>query len=375
MHKSDVVIVGGGVVGLSLAWVLARRGTSVQILDKGEPGREASWAGAGILPPANRRTALHPLDALRGLSCELHPAWAEQLRAETGVDNGFRRCGGLYLARQAGEAASLGAWAKTLSDEEIACQRVSPAQLTELDPGLRVNAARDDAAPLRAAYYLPAEAQIRNPRHLQALRAACELRGVRIVAGAEVVEIEAAGERLLAVRTADESFSAGQFLFTAGAWTGGLLARFGRPLGVAPMRGQIVLFQSEKPPLTRIVNEGPRYLVPRDDGLVLAGSTEEEAGFDKRTTPEAIAELIAFARGLCPALEQAEIVRTWAGLRPASFDGFPYLGTIPGWSNGFVAAGHFRTGLYLSPATARVLAQVLFGETPEVDLTPFRVER
>jgi glycine oxidase len=136
-----------------------------------------------------------------------------------------------------------------------------------------------------------------------------------------------------------------------------------------------VLFGCERPPITRIINEGSRYLVPRDDGHVLAGSTEEEVGFDKRTTDEAIFELTEFARGVLPALADAPIERTWAGLRPGSFDGLPYLGRLPGLKNAFVAAGHFRTGLFLSPATAVVMSQLLRGQPPDIDLAAFRVGR
>src|SRR5262245_51443422 len=107
----DVLIVGGGVIGLSLAWELARHGQSVRVIDRGVPGREASWAGAGILPPANRATAIHPYDQLCGLSSELHPEWAKELKSITGIDTGYRRCGGLYLARTLGESAALAAWA------------------------------------------------------------------------------------------------------------------------------------------------------------------------------------------------------------------------------------------------------------------------
>jgi glycine oxidase len=137
----------------------------------------------------------------------------------------------------------------------------------------------------------------------------------------------------------------------------------------------MVLFRASERPIRHIVNEGSRYLVPRDDGHVLAGSTEEEVGFDKSNTDEAIAELVAFARGLAPALADAGIERTWAGLRPGSFDGLPYLGPLPGYRNAYIAAGHFRSGLYMSTATALVMTQLLVGEQPAIDLAPFGVTR
>jgi glycine oxidase len=137
----------------------------------------------------------------------------------------------------------------------------------------------------------------------------------------------------------------------------------------------MLLYRCPLPPIRRIVNEGSRYIVPRDDGRVLVGSTEEEVGFDQHTTAEGLADLAGFARSLVPALADAPIERSWAGLRPAPLDGLPYLGPLPGLANAFVAAGHFRSGLFLSPATAVVMSQLLRGEAPSVDLAPFRVGR
>jgi glycine oxidase len=198
---------------------------------------------------------------------------------------------------------------------------------------------------------------------------------VTITPQAAAQDIDIAGDQISALQTPAGILRARQFCFTAGAWTSPLLARLRIQTGILPIRGQMALFRCDVSPIKRIINEGSRYLVPRDDGHVLAGSTEEEAGFDKRTTPEAIADLVAFARELVPALNEAKIEQTWAGLRPGSFDGLPYLGGLPGFSNAFVAAGHFRSGLYLSTATAVVMSELLRGEEPEIDLAPFRVGR
>jgi glycine oxidase len=372
----DCLIVGGGVIGLAVAWQLALRGKSVRVVERQQVGREASWAGAGILPPACRDALAHPLDQLRGWSFELHEQWAEKLRLETGIDTGYRRCGGLYLARSVGEAASLVGWGLSLDSENVKVKLLSKplsVSLHQVEPGLAASDRGDN--PVIAACYLPEECQVRNPRYLQALRKACEQNGVIITPLAEVAGFQTDNDTVEGVITGDGVIKAKQVCVASGAWTGTLLQKLGVSLGVVPIRGQIVMFRSERPVLRTIINEGSRYLVPRDDGRLLVGSTEEEAGFDKRTTEEGIAELIAFARSLVPALAHAEIEKTWAGLRPASFDGFPYLGSIPGFKNAFVAAGHFRSGLYLSPATAIVMAELMCGEQPSVDLTPFRVGR
>jgi len=358
MH--DVLIIGGGVIGLSLAWELARRGRSVQVIDQAVPGREASWAGAGILPPASLRPGDHPLDQLRGLACELHPQWAAELKQLTGIDTGYRRCGGIYLGRTAGEAAALAAWAEAERAAGIEVVKLSRAEACELEPGLR-SVSSTEYSVLSTQYLLPGEGQLRNPRYLKALWAACEQAGVAITPNKSATDFVLRNGQLVELSTGSGPLKARQFCFTTGAWTGQILQRLGIATGILPIRGQMVLFRCQRPPISRIVNLGSRYLVPRDDGHLLAGSTEEEVGFDRRTTEDAIAELIAFARDLVPALADATIERTWAGLRPGSFDGLPYLGPLPGIKNAFVAAGHFRTGLYLSPATALVMSQLMLG--------------
>src|SRR5262249_49723040 len=155
----DVLIIGGGVIGLSLAWDLARHGCKVQLLDQATPGREASWAGAGILPAAKPLAEQHPLDQLRGLASALHPQWAEELKSLTGIDNGYRRSGGLYLARSRGEAASLAAWANLMREEGVVVELVFEGRLKEIEPGLT---AATDSAPLASAVFVPEEAQLRN---------------------------------------------------------------------------------------------------------------------------------------------------------------------------------------------------------------------
>jgi glycine oxidase len=376
------VVIGGGVIGLSLAWDLARHGCSVHVIDQGEPGREASWAGAGILPAASSIASQHPYEQLRGLACQLHPQWAAELKAQTGIDTGYRRCGGLHLARTPGEAAALAAWAALVHEEGIAVERVSATDLGEIEPGLArsvvvsANRTQDQSSqPLTTAFLLPDEAQLRNPWHLGALVAACERAGVKISSQIRTAGLTHNANELTAVQTAVGPVRARQYCFTAGAWTGQMLQRLGIATGIMPVRGQMVLFRCDEPPIKRIVNEGSRYLVPREDGRVLAGSTEEEVGFDKRTTEEAVADLTDFARGLVPALREASIEQVWAGLRPGSFDGLPYLGPLPGLTNAFVAAGHFRSGLFLSTATAVVMSQLIRDEQPQIDLAPFRVGR
>ena len=370
MH--DCLILGGGVIGLSVAYELAGHGLRCQLLERGRLGRESSWAGAGILPAANLETAIDPIDKLRGLSRRMHQQWAEKLKEETGIDNGYRECGGLYLARGAGEAASLAGMMKLLVEEQIPCEQLDPRQLADLEPQLGPLAR---SGQLKAAYRVAGESQIRNPDHLAALGDACRKRGVSIHEQVEVNKIRVRGGKVTHLESDGKQWCAESFCIASGAWTAELLRGLEIQNGILPVRGQMVMFRSPTSPLSHVVNEGSRYLVPRDDGRVLVGSSEEEVGFIKETTGRVTGELKELAYELLPILREAEVERCWAGLRPGSFDGFPYLGRLPGVDNAYVAAGHFRSGLHLSTGTALIISELIRGVETSLDPSPFRLER
>jgi glycine oxidase len=362
----DVIIIGGGVIGLSLAWELAGQGATVAVLEQGQLGQEASWAGAGILPPGNLHKASTPEAMLRGLSCSLWRRWSDELREATGIDNGFRICGGLEV-RSNGSSDVLDREIRGWQEEGVEVESLTGAAAIACEPELNSGIA--------CAYRLPQMGQVRNPRHLKALIGACASRGVKLHAGTPVFALERSGERVLSVETSRGAMRAGGVVISAGAWSARLLHASGCGAPVRPIRGQIVLLNSRPGVLRHVVNVGPRYLVPRTDGRILAGSTEEDAGFDKRTTAEAIRELLRFAIELVPALGQAALERTWCGLRPFTGDGLPYLGRVPNTENLFVAAGHYRAGLQLSPATAVVMSQLILDRQPAIPLDGFAVER
>jgi glycine oxidase len=201
------------------------------------------------------------------------------------------------------------------------------------------------------------------------------LLGVRLKPGCPVHGFERREDRILAARTLIGSLSADRYLVAAGAWSDALLEPFGFRPGIHPVRGQIALLNTGTARLRRVLCLGKRYLVPRPDGRVLIGSTEEAVGFDKRTTGGAIAELLHFAFTLVPSLADAPLERCWAGLRPATPDELPYLGPVPGVANLFVAAGHFRSGIQLSPATALLMKELLLGQPLTMPLEAFRLRR
>ncbi|HEY1861131.1 MAG TPA: FAD-dependent oxidoreductase, partial [Gemmataceae bacterium] len=250
--------------------------------------------------------------------------------------------------------------------EGIRFELMEPVRLQELEPALASSAA--------AAYFSPEVAQVRNPRHLRALLSWCENRVV-LRSNCAVDAFVEKEKRILAAETSAGRIAAGQFLVATGAWTDSVLASIGCRLDVHPIRGQIALLNTGRPLLTRILLDGKRYLVPRADGRVLVGSTEEDVGFDKRTTASAIAKLLTFAQSLVPALADAQVEQCWAGLRPGSRDGLPSLGRVPGFDNLFVAAGHFRSGIQLSPVTGLVMKELILGQTPTVPLEAFRPDR
>jgi glycine oxidase len=359
---SDVVIIGGGIIGLTSAYLLAQENARVTVVDRQDFGQEASWAGAGIIPPGNTEHAASPFDRLRSLSAASFPGLSADLREQTGIDNGYRRSGGLEFV---GEETSA-------SPEEwrgagIAVQELTEAQTREREPAV--------APGLGHIFLLPDLAQVRNPRHIKALLAACAKLCVQLRPHCPVQEFLTEGGRLRGLRCGQETIYADAFVITAGAWTDSLLACLGLRLDIRPVRGQIVLLKPSAPLIRHVLLWGDRYLVPRADGRVLAGSTEEHVGFDKRTTDGACQDLLRLAYRLVPGLKKAEVERCWAGLRPGSPDGLPFIGPAPGYANLWVAAGHYRAGIQLSPGTAQLLMEMILRRPYSLDPRPFQLER
>lgn len=365
MAYPDILIIGGGVIGLTTAWFLSEEGVGVTVAEQGEVGRQASWAGAGILPPADLAVAVAPIDQLRAHSVRLYPGLSAELRERTGIDNGFVVCGGVELPDPEDPARELPT--EEWHSEGVAFEPADRAGLDRLWPGLHPHVTH--------GVHLPRIAQVRNPWHLRALRAGCEARGVRFLSDWPVARLLTAGPRALGVEGPRGRLAAGHVLLAAGAWSEALLAQVGQRPGIRPVRGQIALLDTGRPGVRPLLLVGKRYLVPRTDGKILIGSTEEDAGFDARPTAGGISGLLEFAASVLPSLREAHLERSWGGLRPGSPDGMPFLGGVPGVENLHVAAGHFRAGLQLSPATGLVMTQHLLGKTPLVPLGAFGLDR
>ncbi|MFM7107492.1 MAG: NAD(P)/FAD-dependent oxidoreductase [Planctomycetaceae bacterium] len=372
---TDCCIIGGGVVGLSIARELAGRGLSVRVLARGTGRDTTSWAAAGILPPAPTCPGMSAGDALTAWSDGLLRRWADDLRVETGIDVGLRECGGLHVAATAAALERLRGAADAWRREGAPCEWLDAAALAACEPTLAGAVARGG---LLGGFLLPTEQQVRTSRLLDALERSCTLRGVT-VSPADVTGIDAAGGtvRGIDVRAAAgvERATAATYVLAAGAWTGGLAAALGLRIETRPIRGQIVLLRLPRPVLGRVVNRGLDYLVPREDGRLLVGSTLEDVGFDASTTAGTVARLRGVARDLLGRAAEAPVERVWAGLRPGTVDGLPTIGRVPGIDNAVVAAGHFRAGIHQSAGTAVLVADLVTGRPPPLDVTPFAADR
>ncbi|MDA0658790.1 MAG: FAD-dependent oxidoreductase [Planctomycetota bacterium] len=362
------VVVGGGVIGLSIAYELARRHVQCTIIDAPRATTQASWAAAGILPTPHTGIGADPSEPLRLLSHQMYAEWSRWLLEETGIDNGFRQCGGLHLARDPAEAAALVASMTELIVDGGRVERLSTAELKRCEPNLQLDRVNHDAI-----FRLPDEAQIRTPRHLTALRIACLQRGAQWIT-AHVTGVRSLDNGQVQISYANETIRSDFVCLAGGAWTGEFLRNLGVRTGIEPMRGQMVLWHLKSPLIDHVVNEGLRYLVSRPDGYLLAGATVDDSGFDHETRDQDLKDLVAFAESWLPALANVGIHTTWAGLRGGSRRGRPYLGRIPGQENILVAAGHFRSGVHLAPATAMAIANLLLHEPSPFDLTPFGIQ-
>ncbi|TWU57444.1 NAD(P)/FAD-dependent oxidoreductase [Rubripirellula reticaptiva] len=375
-----ILIVGGGAVGLSIAWELANRGLRVTVIDRDKLGRGTSWAAAGILPPANFDSATDPIDQLRGLSHRLFPDWIAKLNNISSIDIGFHRCGGWYLADTPGERAAMVGMTGYWDELGIVCESVDVNEVARREPAIRDWVGRVDATgkQMASAWWVPDEYQIRTPRFLQALAVACRSAGVSVIEDAPVDKIRMSPVNAVlasppAVRSGDHWFEADAVVMCGGTWTGQIADALQLQQSIVPIRGQVLLLKTDKPLVRSVVNVGHRYVMCRDDGATLVGSCEEEVGFQLGTDEAMLDSLSDFAVSLIPELKSADRLAQWSGLRPLTFDGFPMIGRVPDTTNVYVAAGHFRSGIHLSPGTAVVIADLITGKEPAINLDAFRV--
>lgn len=351
MKTWDVIIVGGGIIGLSLSLELRKQGAGVLVIDKGEPGKEASSAAGGMLVDCSAETtpALQPLAAA---SARMYPEFAHELQLVSGISVDLRDQGTIVFPSPE----------QTPEHSELAPSNPLPAPLTELEPEIVID---------RPAFYLKERSV--DPRALAAavLRAAKKL-GVDISSADPVTQVNLSDGQACGVSTTKTKFLAEKVVNCAGAWSG-QIGPYAFP--TRPVKGQMLCFVSPSQGLlTHVIRSPEVYLIPRSDGRILAGATVEEAGFDKRTDTATIQGLHRAAVAMVPGLKNAKMLEDWAGLRPGTPDALPILGETS--TRGYyVATGHFRDGILLAPITARIMAQVIAGKNPEHHLEAFSPNR
>ncbi len=348
----DAIIVGGGIIGLSLALALRKRGATVLVVERGEPGREASHAAGGMLVECGLETpaALQPLATA---SARIYPEFAQDLQFDSGSHVDLRDHGTIVFPPPEHVYERPG----------FSLEGLLPVPLADLEPAL--------AEPKRPAFYLKERSV--DPRALStAAWKAAKHRGVDFSSGDEVTAVTIVDGHAAGVKTIKTIFHAAKVVNCAGAWSGQIPPH---TFPTRPVKGQMLcLLMPSRTFLRHVIRSPQVYLIPRSDGRLLVGATVEEAGFDKRTDIPTIQRLHRAALDLVPELRNGKILEDWAGLRPGTPDALPILGPTetPGY---FVATGHFRDGILLAPITAEVMAAVIEDRPPEYDLAPFSPAR
>jgi glycine oxidase len=333
----DAIVIGAGIVGASIAWRLAQAGRSVTLLDAGELGGEASWAGAGMLAPGGEFTAQAPLASFAIESLGLYPAFVQELESEARTRIDYRRCGAVEIACTEAE------WRDLL--ERRAAQQAL---------GIR-SSVRTGAFGAAGVLFYPDEAIV-DPRDVtRALRCACHARQVRILEQTRVLQIRLAAHQV-DLETSAGRLSASAAVLAAGAWSAGIpVTHHGEPIAITPtfpVRGHLLGYTLPPGSLGPILRRAHTYLLQRANGFTIAGTSSEQAGFDRRLDPAVIAGIHARACELMPRLRSAPEPQAWLGFRPATADFEPCIGRLgdtPLW----LAYGHYRNGILLAPATAR----------------------
>lgn len=359
MSGNRVLVVGAGAIGLLSAYLLGRAGIAVSILDAQGAGREASWAGGGIVSPLYPWRYSQPVTALAHWSQDFYTRFVDELVPLSGIDPEVHVTGLYWLDLEDADQALSWAGRQRRSLFDLPITAVEAAV-----PALGAGFSR--------ALHMPGVANVRNPRLVRSLREALlRMPNVTLHEHAPVTEFIREGGQVVGVRSTCGDHYGEQIVVAAGAWSGELLSPLGVQLPVEPVKGQMILYKCTEHFLSSMVLANGRYAIPRRDGHILVGSTLEHVGFDKTPTEDALASLQASAEALLPALKDAEVVGHWAGLRPGSPDGIPFIGEVPDHPGLWLNCGHYRNGLVLAPASCQLLADLMLGREPIIDPAPY----
>lgn len=352
--KQDVIVIGAGIIGLATAERLLSHGAKVTILERNLVGQESSWAGGGILSPLCPWDYSNDVTQLASYSARLFPTWISKLHYATGIDPEYDVSGMLVLAPFDQESAL-----QWCSMREVKIERCA---LTKID-GTEVNL---------EGFLLPDVAQVRNPRLLQALRKRIMQLGGNILEHCIASHVKIEDSHAQSVLSSCGEFFADHIVICAGAWSTEILGNDALRLKIKPVRGQMLLFKFDQPPLSTILVQNGIYLIPRRDGHLLVGSTLEDVGFDKSTTTSARDNLLSLVHPIVPSLQAMPVIQQWSGLRPASVNNVPIIGRHPKIPNLWLNSGHFRYGVTMAPASAEILVNEIIGTKQPIDTTPYR---
>lgn len=357
---SECFIVGGGISGLLTALQLHEAGLKVTVIDRSQIGQESSWAGGGILSPLYPWLYGEAITQLAQWSQAHYPQFTEQLREKTGIDPEYIRNGLLVLDTEDSELAIN--WAQA---HQVEVHSIPYQELQAVEPEL---------GKFKDGLWFPEIAQIRNPRLLKALHQLLQSQGIVFKENQAVTALRHQHNRIIGLETESGIIPTDCVVLTAGAWINPLLKTVGTTLSIEPVRGQMILFSTQPGLISRIILANQHYVIPRRDGHVLVGSTVEKIGFDKKTTQTALQDLKYVAFSLIPQLTDYSVVRQWAGLRPGTPNGIPYITSHPNMAGLYINAGHFRNGIVMGLASARLMADLILQRTPIFDPQPYALD-
>jgi glycine oxidase len=350
-RTSDVAIVGGGIVGCSIAYELAKAGLRACVFDKGGFGEESSAAAAGMLSGQHGMTSFGARYHLHRDARELHAVLADELRELTGIDVGFCRWGIMDLLFTSGDVRAADRCHTLQVQAGLRVERLSREAALQLEPAITPDN--------QGAILYPDEAHVHNGHLTIALAEAARRKGVELYSGEPVLALLRQGERVVGVRTPLDTIRAETVIVASGAWANELVHPLKLALPVKPMRGQMLAVRTVPRAVHQVIYGHHMYVVPRPLGETLIGATVEDVGFRKEVTLDGLEELIQAGRRVVPGIMDAPVLRTWAGLRPGSPDGLPLVGPVEGLSGFCLAVGHYRNGILLGPLTGVLLKQWL----------------
>ena len=355
---TDCIVIGGGLIGMLTARFLHEQGADVLVLERKRLGSESTWAGGGILSPLYPWHYPQAITRLAKESQRDYPQYAQALKDETGIDPEYIHNGLLVLDIE--ESPKAQHWGK---------ENETPVEVLE-DNALR-DCEGSLAQEFRRGIWMSNIGQIRNPRLVKALRASLDIRKIKYIEHKKAIGLSIQEGTIKGVKTTVETLHADNVLIASGAWSGQLIPQELTNIPVEPVLGQMILFRAPPNTLQRIVLYRGHYVIPRRDGRILVGSTLEYVGFNKHISEEALGVLSDAAVEIMPSILDYPIEHHWAGLRPGTSSGIPFIGAHPEIKGLFYNCGHFRNGVVLGLSSARIAADLLLGRTPSIALQDY----